>query len=154
MVRFFLIIAFCSIYFFTLGQTKDTLINDEWLVMYVENPPLYKGDLKTFIQQQINYPETAKIDSIEGKVYICFWVDTIGNTVEHKVVKGIREDVNNEALRITKLIKFEKPAMQQGNPVRVSYTIPVVFKLKNDSENHKTEKLRSTLQKRKFLKEN
>lgn len=141
MVKFINVMVFCAIFSLAYGQTKDTLVNDEWLVMYIENPPVHKGNLITFIQEQVNYPETAKIDSIEGKVFVSFWIDTIGNTVENKVVKGIREDVNNEALRVASLIKFEKPAMQGGKPIRVPYTVPIVFKLDGDAKKTKIEGL-------------
>jgi len=144
--------VFCTVCFLAYGQTKDTLANDESLVMYIENPPQFKGDLRTFIQQQVNYPETMKIDSIDCKVFVTFWVDTIGKTVEHKVAKGIREDVNNEALRVARLIKFEKPAMQRGKPIRVSYTVPVVFRFGVDAKNFKTEDFRYTIPKQKFRK--
>lgn len=47
----------------------------------------------------------------------------------HEIIKGIREDLNNEALRVAKLINFDRPAMQRGKPIKVKYTVPVEFKL-------------------------
>ncbi len=86
-----------------------------------------------FIQNKIHYPESAKMDSIQGKVFVTFWIDTTGNTINCKVIRGIRKDLDNEALRVAKLIKFEKPAMQRGKPVKVKYVIPIEFKL-NDKK--------------------
>ena len=86
-------------------------------------------NLQVFIGQNLKYPETAISDTIEGTVYITFWVDTLGFTYDHKIARGIREDVDNEALRVAKLIKFYKPAKNNGNPVEDSYTSPFRFRL-------------------------
>ncbi|HOW20834.1 MAG TPA: energy transducer TonB, partial [Tenuifilaceae bacterium] len=56
---------------------------------------------------------------------------TSGLTINHKVAKGIREDLNNEALRVAKLIKFDRPALQKGRPIEVEYTVPIVFDLRH-----------------------
>ena len=108
------------------GQITDS---SEIMVNFIEEPPFFKGDLKEFIQSEIDYPLSAKNDSIQGTVIVSFKIDTLGFTFEHKVVKGVREDLNNESLRVTKLIKFESPALQKGKPIPVKYVLPVVFKL-------------------------
>jgi TonB family protein len=94
-----------------------------------ESMPIFKGNILEFINKNINYPATALRDSLEGNVYVSFYVDTLGYTIEHKIVNAIRNDLDQEALRVTKLIKFEKPAMQNGKPVKVKYTLSVEFKL-------------------------
>ncbi len=109
-------------------MNEDTIQGVE-LILVVESFPIFKGDLLKFIQSQINYPETAKKDSIEGVVYVSYWVEITGATTNHKVAKGIREDLDEEALRITELLMYEKPAMQGGEPVRLQYTLPVIFTL-------------------------
>jgi protein TonB len=99
------------------------------MVTFIEEAPLFNGDLNEFIQNEIVYPLDARKDTIEGTVIISFKIDTLGLTNNHEVVKGIREDVNNEALRIAKLIKFDRPALQKGKPITVEYTVPIVFDL-------------------------
>ena len=59
-----------------------------------------------------------------------FWVDTLGKTFDHRVVKGIRYDLDEEALRVAKLIQFETPAFQRGKPVFIEYSVPFVFEIK------------------------
>jgi len=126
----------------------DTL--EDYSIMIVDEAPCFKVDenglkniiysenkLKEFIQNNIRYPESAKSDSVYGRVFVSFWIDTIGNTIDHKVIKGIRDDLDNEALRVTKLIVFEKPAMQKGKPVKISFTVPVEFKLVEPKEETK-----------------
>lgn len=104
------------------------------IINALESWPKYKGGvekLSIFINENINYPKNAFKDSIEGIVYISMDVDTDGSTHNHIIIKGIREDLDNEAIRIAKLIKFERAAMQNGKPVKIKYTLPIDFKLSN-----------------------
>ena len=122
----------------------DTLIQDSAvvdsgyldLIMYIEDAPIYNGDIKAFIQTELNYPLSAKKDSIEGTVYISFMIDTLGSTNNHKVVRGIRDDLNEEAIKKTKKIKFDKPAFQRGKPITVPFMVPVVFDLQQECSNN------------------
>ncbi len=109
-------------------------------ISIAEEMPVFNGEIVDFIQANIKYPQLAKNDSIQGRVFISFWVDTSGVTTEHKVAKGIREDLDKEALRIAKLIVFDKPAMQRGKPVKIQYTVPVDFSLKKSHNNLKQNK--------------
>ena len=136
MVRSYLIVLLLGILISAHAQ-NDTIL-DDYIITNIENPPYFKGDLKSFIQQQVHYPKTALADSIEGKVFVSFMIDTAGNTVKHKVIRGIREDVNQEALRVTRLIKFERPATKRGGkPINVRFTVPVEFKLPDKGEKQK-----------------
>ena len=123
------ITSFCLLLSVSLlyGQAGD---NDNTMILIVEESPFFNGDLKKFIQKEIDYPLSARRDSIEGTVIISFWIDTLGFTFGHKVIRGVREDLNNEALRVTKLINFERPALQKGRPLEVRCIVPVEFKLK------------------------
>jgi hypothetical protein len=52
---------------FSYSQVDD---DDNLLIMFIEEPVSFERDLKKFIQSEINYPISAKKDSIEGIVYI------------------------------------------------------------------------------------
>ena len=99
--------------------------------------PEFDNDLGIFFQQNINYPESAKKDSIRGSVVVAFWVEMDLTTSGYEIIKsirdgidkGVREDFDNEALRIAKLISFKNPAFQYGEPIRYKVTIPINFKL-------------------------
>lgn len=113
---------------FLHGQNNDSISKNE-LVTFIETAPQFNGCLTEFIADNINYPEKARMDSVEGTVIISFWIDFDGSTINHKIEKGIRKDLNNEALRVTKLIHYEKPAMQKGKAIKVRYVVPVKFNL-------------------------
>ena len=126
--RIFIIVPLLIMSFIMKGQYPDELI------MAVEKAPIYNGDLMDFVNKHINYPQSAKIDSVEGTVFVEFFIDTAGNTFDHFIVKGIRDDLDNEALRVTRLIKFDFPAMQREKPITVMYIIPVKFELNSDTK--------------------
>lgn len=110
---------------------------DSLLIVRVSNPPVFKGDLIHFIQTNIQYPSSAVRDSVQGRVNVEFMIDTVGYTFNHRILKGgIREDLNQEALRVTRLIKFSTPAFQKDKPVVIKYVVPVDFirKLKTENE--------------------
>lgn len=131
MVRYFIIIiTLILLGFNAVNCQNDTVLRE--LGYVVDVMPKFSRDeigLKQFIDNNLVYPEQAKTDSIEGIVFITFWVDTVGNTIEHKVLKGVRNDLNQEALRIARLLQFEKPAMKRGKPIGVRYNLTIEFKL-------------------------
>lgn len=135
MVRIYIPVLFFILSNLANGQTVDTM--DVEMVTFIEEAPFFNGDLKEFIQEELNYPSSAKNDTIEGTIVISFKIGTSGFTTDHKVIKGIRKDLDDEALRVTKLIKFNKSALQKNNPIEVEYIVPVEFdfkRLKNKSK--------------------
>jgi TonB family protein len=87
------------------------------------------SNLLKFIKNNIIYPVTAQNDSLEGIVIIEYIVELDGTTSQHTILKSIREDIDKEALRVCKLIKYAKPAMQANKLVRVKMVLPIKFYL-------------------------
>lgn len=102
---------------------------EEDFFVVVENMPQLKGGLKG-LQQKIRYPEIARKAGIEGRVTIQFIVNKEGKVENPRVVRGIGGGCDEEALRVVKQAEFE-PGRQRGQPVRVQYSLPIVFKLQN-----------------------
>ena len=83
-----------------------------------------------FLRENLQYPETAKADKIEGQVFVEFWIDTAGFTSEHEIIQSIRQDLDDEALRVAKLIKFDVPATHyNGKPLEMCFQFPIRFTL-------------------------
>ncbi len=93
----------------------------------VEEMPEPIGGLYA-IQSKIKYPEEAKRNGVEGKVFIQAFIDETGNVVEAKVIKGVGHGLDEAALEAVKQTKFT-PGKQKGKPVKVQVSIPIVFKL-------------------------
>ncbi|MBN2174747.1 MAG: TonB family protein [Bacteroidales bacterium] len=96
-----------------------------------ENQPEYIGGeqaLQTFIKEHIVYPKGPDQENYQGTVYIKFIVNKDGTIEDVKVVLGVHELLDKEAIRVIKLTSGKwKPGEQQGIPVRVSVLLPVKF---------------------------
>jgi TonB family protein len=99
---------------------------DEYLIMADEMPEPIGG--LASIQKNIRYPQLAKLAGVEGKVYVLAFLDENGSVVNARVIKGIGSGCDEAALEAVKVVKFT-PARNNGKPVKVQVTIPIVFKL-------------------------
>ncbi len=88
---------------------------------------IYGKDLRKFLENNILVPDNLK--NIKGKVYVNFIIDIDGSIIIAKVVRGLHPDLDKEAIRVIKLTsKMWKPAEQRGKKVKISMSIPVIFK--------------------------
>ena len=139
MVRVFLIIFLLCIN--SLYAQENKYMNeceDESLITTGNSPeeiPIFDKDsqdpqrLHNFLLENLRYPKMAIKDKIEGRIYIKFWIDTAGYTHNHRIIKGVREDLDREALRVAKLIKFDEPAKTRGKPVGYCFFMVIPFNL-------------------------
>lgn len=110
------------------GQV-DTTSTEDWMIMLVEDMPVFDKDGETlpdFLSRNINYTLIADLDKDEI-VYISCWVDKTGRTLDHAVLRGVREDLDAEALRVARLVRFEQAAKRRGKFVGMKYVLPVRF---------------------------
>lgn len=90
-------------------------------------------ELMNFIGNNLKYPITAKEDHVQGRVYVRFYIDRNGIVQKPYILKGVREDLDKEVLRIIKLMPKWKPAYSNNNPVGVALSLPVNFKFYENS---------------------
>ena len=98
----------------------------------VEQMPQFPGGeaaLLKFLSQNINYPPMAAENNVQGKVILQFVVEKDGKVGEVKVARSVDKDLDKEAIRVVKKLPKFTPGRQNGQPVRVWYTLPVTFKL-------------------------
>ena len=98
----------------------------------VEQMPWFPGgeqELMNFLMKNMKYPKEATDKGIEGRVIVQFVVDKDGSVVEPKVVKSVSPELDQEALRVIKMMPKWQPGKQNGEVVRVKYHIPVSFRL-------------------------
>jgi len=82
-----------------------------------------------FIAQNVVYPSEAVDANISGRVYITFMVEIDGTTNGFEVYRGLNPSygMNDEALRVAKLLTGFQPAMENGTPVQYKITLPFNF---------------------------
>jgi TonB family protein len=119
----------------SLRSISDTIKIEQRTLHIVESWPIYSIDdsegLIKWNRKVISILK-SEIDSFEGVVYVSFWVEKDGKTTQHKIQKGISDNVDFRILEMSKKIKFDLPATQRGKAVRVQYTLPFHFGLKNE----------------------
>jgi protein TonB len=99
----------------------------------VEEMPSFPGgdtELFKFIYDNIKYPELAKENNIQGKVILRFCVTYKGTVDQVSVVRGVDPSLDEEAIRVIKMLPLWKPGKQGGKPVNVWYSVPISFQLK------------------------
>lgn len=98
----------------------------------VEQMPSFPGGeqkLSEFIANSIQYPQEAQKTGIQGRVFVSFIVEPDGSVSNVKVQQGIGGGCDQEAIRVIKSMPKWTPGKQRGKAVRVSYMMPVFFKL-------------------------
>lgn len=116
------------------GPETSTVITDNF-VPFVPNPevmPEFPGGEKAlfaFLRDNTEYPARPRDLEIEGKVTVKFIVNEDGTVTDAKILKGVTDDLDREALRVVKRLPKFKPGMQGGRNVKVPYVIPFNFKL-------------------------
>ena len=87
-----------------------------------------QGLLK-FLAKNIKYPVIAQENGIQGRVVCAFVVNKDGSIVDIEVLRGVDPSLDKEAVRVLGTMPKWKPGKQRGKPVRVKYTLPVMFRL-------------------------
>ncbi len=95
-------------------------------ILYIEQMPEFPGGdeaLKKFLQTHLRYPKTNAC--VSGAVYVSFLIKEDGTVTEVKIVRGIQEAYDAEAMRVVKMMPRWKPGVQSERPVAVRYTLPI-----------------------------
>jgi TonB family protein len=126
----FIVLIFGNLTVF--AQTDTAKIQEPKVFTIVELMPEYAGGetaLFKFIQDNVQYPAYERDNDIQGRVIVGFVVYEDGSIHDVVVKRGVSEGLNNEAVRVIKMMPNFKPGRQQGKAVRVAYVLPIVFKL-------------------------
>jgi protein TonB len=113
-------------------EVKEEEAPTEVFVVVEEMPTFPGGDkaMMDFIYANIQYPEIAKENNIQGRVILRFCVTYKGGVDQVTVLKSVDPALDNEAIRVIKSLPAWKPGKQGGKPVNVWYSVPIAFQLK------------------------
>ena len=98
-----------------------------------ERPTFNGGDANEFskwVNSRLVYPEIAKENGIEGRVTLQFTIDKEGRLGDVKVLSAPDKTLADEAVRVVSSSPKWKPGKQRDRAVKVSYTFPVIYKLR------------------------
>ena len=94
--------------------------------------PMYPNGIdgvNELLRKNIKYPSKAKRKKIEGEVIIQYSIDVDGSITDIKVIKSVHKTLDNEVIRVLKLMDLWEPAYQRGKPVIYTLTQSFTFKL-------------------------
>ena len=77
----------------------------------------------------MKYPQSAIINGVQGTVMVQFVIEKDGKVTDVKVVKGVDDELDAEALKVINASPKWKPGKLSGKKVRASITVPVEFRL-------------------------
>ncbi len=108
---------------------------EEQIFVSVEQMPEFPGGinaLRRYIAEHIQYPVLAQENDIEGTVIVKFVVGKDGRVSNVQVIRGVDPLLDSEAVRVIKTLPRFKPGYNNGHPVSVWYTLPVMFVLQKN----------------------
>lgn len=97
-------------------------------------PEFFKGDERNFLEEWVyvylRYPQVAVDMGIQGVVNVEFVVEADGSVTNVRVTRSVDEDLDREAVRVVSASPKWRPAIKNGEKVRVKYSLPIEFRLK------------------------
>ena len=117
----------------SVAPPKEEEIVEEPIFVVAEKMPSFMGgDLTTFrtwVQQRLKYPAIAQEYGISGQVILEFVVEKDGTLSNIVVLRTPDNSLSEEAIRVLKTSPKWEPGLQRNKPVRVKYTLPVIFRI-------------------------
>lgn len=124
MKKVFTICCFCAIALTSMGQKNDYPLPDK-----IAQFPGGSNAMALFLQDNLQYPNTSKLQLKEGRVLVRFVVDKDGSIKKLAIKESPDESLSKEALRVVSLMPRWTPAEQGGKPIKMRFTLPINFNL-------------------------
>ncbi|MDE7458325.1 MAG: energy transducer TonB [Muribaculaceae bacterium] len=115
-----------------IAEEKPVVDEQVYNIAMVEQQPEFPGGAQAmykWLSDHINYPPVAAEEGVQGKVIVEFVVSKTGAIENARVLRGRHPALDKEALRVVKAMPNWNPGRNNGNAVKVTYTLPVTFKL-------------------------
>lgn len=135
MKKYIIFIALSFAFMFTttdLFAQETTNPSPEYLELD-ERPTFKGGSLQSFVtwvSRRVEYPLAAMNEGVSGTVRVRFVIDVDGRVKEAYVVDGVHYLLDAEVIRVVKKSPKWTPGIKDGKPVRVSYVLPISFKMR------------------------
>jgi TonB family protein len=111
----------------------EVLGNGDSVFFDVDEAPSFQGggieNVQKYVQEKLTYPREAKELKIQGKVIVQWIVNEKGEVTNVKIVRGVTKELDQEAFNIIASMPDWKPGIKDGKPVKVQFTMPILFKM-------------------------
>jgi|GEM_PF-1998433 tonB family C-terminal domain len=98
-----------------------------------DTEPSFPGGENAMLQwllKNLRYPIMCMAEGVEGRVFASFVVDTDGSIGNIKIMRSPHPAMSKEVRRLLRIMPLWSPATKDGKPVRVKYSVPIMFRLK------------------------
>jgi periplasmic protein TonB len=115
-----------------IDYDEEEDVDEDEIFMVVEEKPQFPGGeakLMQYLRDNIEYPERARDNNIQGTVIVKFVVMETGNVAMAEIMRGVHPDLDKEALRVVRNMPKWSPGRQAGRAVKVYYMLPITFRL-------------------------
>jgi len=114
--------------------TKAAVVEDNAVYDFssIEQMPDFPGGMPkfyTYVGKNYTYPAAAREQGVSGRLIMSFVVEKDGSLTDIKVLRDLGMGTGDEAIRLLKKAPKWKPGIQNGRPVRVQYTLPIMLNL-------------------------
>lgn len=113
------------------GPGEEDPVEAPWEGVLEDNAE-FKGGIEAmmrYLSENIDYPTRERRMGVSGRVFVQFVVEKDGSLTQVRVVRGVSEGLDAEALRAVKGMPAWEPGRQRGRAVRQRIVIPVLFRL-------------------------
>jgi periplasmic protein TonB len=116
---------------FEIKEVEEAPVAETIFDVVEENASFPGGEalMGEFLRKNIKYPPMARESGIQGRVYVEFIVYKDGTIGDVKIRRGVSPELDEEALRVVKMMPKWEPGKQRGKPVTCRFTLPINFKL-------------------------
>ena len=113
------------------SRNKGFKLSEKQATIVEQNPEFPGGTeaLYKFLAQNINYPTEASSNNIAGRLFISFIVNADGKIRKPQIIKGLGWGIDEEVLRVVLNMPLWVPAIQNGKPISMEFTLPFNFTL-------------------------
>lgn len=113
-------------------ENNEVPADPDEICLSPDTPAEFKGGdsaLRAWLAANMHYPETARMDKIQGRVVLSLEISPTGSIDNITIVRGADRDLDIEALRVARKMPAWEPARHNGKPVRTRINLPFTFKL-------------------------
>lgn len=100
----------------------------------VEEKPKFNGkdanEFSRWVNQRLDYPQVCIENGVQGRVTLEFTIRADGSLSDIKVLRGVDPALDSEAVRVVQSSPKWTPGRQRDRAVAVTYTFPVIFRLR------------------------
>lgn len=112
----------------SMGNTDyDVFSVAEVMPQFMDDPS--SAALINWIYANITYPEEARQKGIQGRVFVKFVIDKQGNVTNPVITKSAGPLLDRAAVEVISKCPAWSPGLQDGEPVKVSFVVPINFAL-------------------------